>query len=182
MQHTTGQAFVMAFQAGGPHAQDRALEAIAYAYDEMSRVPARVLWEKPAKPEPLRIEKTYAVVPRGIALTIGCSTFPTWNAYPGLFASLVTGNPVIVKPHPQAVLPLAITVEILRDVLREARLRPQRRHAGGRHARGRRWPSCSRSARRSRWSTTPARPPSAPGSSTTPPAWSTPRKRASTAS
>src|SRR5690242_12178231 len=26
--HTAGQAFVMAFQAGGPHAQDRALEAI----------------------------------------------------------------------------------------------------------------------------------------------------------
>ena len=27
----------MAFQAGGPHAQDRALEAIAYAYAEMTR-------------------------------------------------------------------------------------------------------------------------------------------------
>ena len=31
VQHTTGQAFVMAFQAGGTHAQDRALEAIAGA-------------------------------------------------------------------------------------------------------------------------------------------------------
>ena len=124
VQHTTGQAFLMAFQAGGPHAQDRALEAVAYAYDEMSRVPARVLWEKPAKPEPLRIEKTYAIVPRGVALTIGCSTFPTWNAYPGLFASLVTGNPTIVKPHPQAVLPLAITVAILRDTLRDAGFDP----------------------------------------------------------
>src|SRR6187549_3203446 len=28
VQHTTGQAFVMAFQAGGPHAQDRGLEAV----------------------------------------------------------------------------------------------------------------------------------------------------------
>ncbi len=27
VMHTSGQAFVMAFQAGGPHAQDRALEA-----------------------------------------------------------------------------------------------------------------------------------------------------------
>ena len=27
----------MAFQAGGPHAQDRALEAVAYAYAEMTR-------------------------------------------------------------------------------------------------------------------------------------------------
>ena len=119
VMHTTGQSFLMGFQAGGPHAQDRALEAVAYAYDEMSRVPERVIWEKPARPEPLRIEKTYRVVPRGIDLTIGCSTFPTWNAYPGMFASFVTGNAVIVKPHPQAVLPLAITVEVLQDVLRE---------------------------------------------------------------
>ena len=32
--HTTGQAFAMAFQAGGPHAQDRGLEAVAMAYAE----------------------------------------------------------------------------------------------------------------------------------------------------
>jgi phenylacetic acid degradation protein paaN len=125
VMHTTGQAFVMAFQAGGPHAQDRALEAVAYAYDEMSRVPASVVWEKPAKPEPLRVKKTYTIVPRGVDLTIGCSTFPTWNAYPGIFASLVTGNAVIVKPHPQAVLPLAITVEIVQGVLREAGFDPK---------------------------------------------------------
>jgi phenylacetic acid degradation protein paaN len=123
--HTTGQAFAMAFQAGGPHAQDRALEAIAYAFDEMRRVPERVVWEKPqGKAAPLRIEKTFALVPRGIALAIGCSTFPTWNAYPGIFASLVTGNAVIVKPHPQAILPLAITVEVMRATLRDAGFDP----------------------------------------------------------
>ena len=65
------------------------------------------------------MRKDYQVVPRGVALVIGCNTFPTWNGYPGLFASLVTGNPVIIKPHPRAALPLAITVEIARDVLRE---------------------------------------------------------------
>jgi phenylacetic acid degradation protein paaN len=124
VSHTSGQGFMMAFQAGGPHAQDRALEAIAYAYEEMARIPERVVWEKPAKPEPIRVEKTYRIVPRGVAVTIGCSTFPTWNAYPGLFASLVTGNAVIVKPHPQAVLPLAITVEIVQGVLREAGFDP----------------------------------------------------------
>src|SRR5262249_45226945 len=48
------------------------------------------------------------------------NTFPTWNSYPGLFASLATGNPVIVKPHPGAVLPLAITVRYAREVLAEA--------------------------------------------------------------
>ena len=31
VMHTTGQAFPMAFQAGGPHAQDRGLEAVAMA-------------------------------------------------------------------------------------------------------------------------------------------------------
>ncbi|MFI5906168.1 phenylacetic acid degradation protein PaaN [Dactylosporangium sp. NPDC051541] len=122
---TTGQAFVMAFQAGAPHAFDRALEAIAYAYREMTRTPAVADWEKPAgKGQTLKMSKTFHVVPRGAALVIGCNTFPTWNSYPGFFASLVTGNPVIVKPHPRAVLPLAITVKIAREVLADAGFDP----------------------------------------------------------
>ncbi|HEY3000984.1 MAG TPA: phenylacetic acid degradation protein PaaN [Kribbellaceae bacterium] len=122
VQQTSGQAFVMAFQAGGAHALDRALEAIAYSYEEMTRYPATAEWEKPAKGDPVRMEKTFTVVGRGVALVIGCNTFPTWNSWPGLFASLVTGNAVIVKPHPLAVLPLAITVEVCREVLAEAGL------------------------------------------------------------
>ncbi|HSV67967.1 MAG TPA: phenylacetic acid degradation protein PaaN [Mycobacteriales bacterium] len=118
---TTGQAQAMAFQAGGPHAQDRGLEAVAVAYAEMTRLPAEATWEKPqGKRPPLRMTKRYVVAPRGVALVIGCNTFPTWNGYPGLFASLVTGNAAVVKPHPRAVLPLAITVGIARDVLAEA--------------------------------------------------------------
>jgi phenylacetic acid degradation protein paaN len=125
VMHTSGQAFAMAFQAGGPHAQDRALEAIAYAYDEMTRVPAAARWEKPqGKNPPIVLEKSFRVVPRGIGLVIGCATFPTWNSYPGLFASLVTGNAVIVKPHPGAILPLALTVRIGREVLAEAGFDP----------------------------------------------------------
>ena len=120
VQHTSGQAFVMAFQAGGTHALDRALEAIAYAHEEQSRTPTTASWEKPAgKGDPLRMTKTFHVVPRGVALVIGCNTFPTWNSWPGLFASLATGNAVVVKPHPNAVLPLAITVQAARDVLAE---------------------------------------------------------------
>ncbi|HEY9482465.1 MAG TPA: phenylacetic acid degradation protein PaaN [Micromonosporaceae bacterium] len=122
---TTGQAFVMAFQAGGAHALDRALESIAYAHAEMTRHPASADWEKPAgKGDPLRMSKTFHVVPRGVALVIGCNTFPTWNSYPGLFASLATGNAVIVKPHPGAVLPLAITVKLAREVLADAGFDP----------------------------------------------------------
>jgi phenylacetic acid degradation protein paaN len=125
VMHTTGQAFMMAFQAGGPHAQDRGLEAVAYAWQEMSRVPAAAYWEKPqGKNAPLKMEKRYRVVPRGVGLVIGCCTFPTWNSYPGLFASLATGNAVIVKPHPGAILPLAITVQVAREVLQEAGFDP----------------------------------------------------------
>ena len=125
VMHTSGQAFVMAFQAGGPHAQDRALEAIAVAYAEQTRVPATARWEKPQGKRPaLVMEKTFTAVPRGIGLVVGCSTFPTWNSYPGLFASLATGNAVVVKPHPAAILPLAITVSIARDVLAEAGFSP----------------------------------------------------------
>ncbi|MFF1818641.1 phenylacetic acid degradation protein PaaN [Kribbella sp. NPDC058245] len=124
VQHTSGQAFVMAFQAGGAHALDRALEAVAYAHEEMSRYPADALWEKPAKGDPIRMQKTFTVTGRGVALVIGCNTFPTWNSWPGLFASLVTGNAVVVKPHPLAVLPLAITVEVCREVLGEAGFDP----------------------------------------------------------
>ncbi|MER7474267.1 phenylacetic acid degradation protein PaaN, partial [Micromonospora sp. NPDC000018] len=125
VQFTSGQAFVMAFQAGGAHALDRALEAVAYAYAEMTRHPGTAGWEKAAgKGDPLRMTKTFHVVPRGVALVIGCNTFPTWNSYPGLFASLVTGNPVVVKPHPRAVLPLAITARYAREVLAEAGFDP----------------------------------------------------------
>ncbi|MGH8880110.1 MAG: phenylacetic acid degradation protein PaaN, partial [Stackebrandtia sp.] len=121
----TGQAFVMAFQAGGPHALDRGLEGVAYGYYEQTRTPATAYWEKPAgKGQVLAMEKTFSIAPRGIGLVIACATFPTWNSYPGLFASLVTGNPVIVKPHPNAVLPLALTVRYAREVLAEAGFDP----------------------------------------------------------
>lgn len=125
VMHTTGQAFLMAFQAGGTHAQERGLEAVGYGLDAMTRFAARADWEKPQRRgEPLRLDKTFTVVGRGVGLVIGCTTFPTWNSYPAIFADLVSGNPVIVKPHPGAVLPLAITVAVAREVLAEAGQNP----------------------------------------------------------
>lgn len=124
VMHTTGQSFVMAFQAGGPHAQDRGLEAVAYAMDELSRVPGDATWSKPAGKESLVLRKKFHAIPRGIGLVIGCATFPTWNGYPGLFASLATGNAVIIKPHPAAILPLALTVRFAREVLSEEGFAP----------------------------------------------------------
>lgn len=125
VMHTTGQAFMMAFQAGGAHAQDRGLEAVAYGYSEQARHPETADWVKPqGKHDPLEMKKKFTAVGRGVALMVGCATFPTWNGYPGLFASLITGNAVIVKPHPRAVLPLAITVRVIREVLSEVGIDP----------------------------------------------------------
>jgi phenylacetic acid degradation protein paaN len=125
VMHTTGQAYVMALQAGGPHAQDRGLEAVAHAYAEQTRLPEHAEWTKPqGKRDPLRLASTYTPVPLGVSLLVGCSTFPTWNGYPGLFASLATGNAVLVKPHPRAVLPLALTVAAARGALADAGFDP----------------------------------------------------------
>jgi phenylacetic acid degradation protein paaN len=125
VMHTTGQGFFMAFQAGGPHALDRALEAVAYAYAEQKRLPDDLRWEKPqgSRP-PLVIDKRWIVRPRGVAVTIGVSTFPTWNGYPGIFASLAAGNAVIVKPHPETILPLALVVRTAREVIADAGFSP----------------------------------------------------------
>lgn len=117
--HTSGQSYMMAFQASGPHASDRALEATAMGYHEQTRFPSAVIWEKPLGKVSVKLKKIFKPVPRGISLVIGCSTFPTWNSVPGMFASLVTGNPVIVKPHPGAVLPIAIIVAEVQHTLRD---------------------------------------------------------------
>ncbi|NCW85905.1 MAG: aldehyde dehydrogenase family protein, partial [Oxalobacteraceae bacterium] len=117
---TSGQGWMMAFQAGSPHAQDRGLEAVAHAWREQSFVPSEAHWEKPqGKNPPLAMKKHFEIVGRGVAVVVGCSTFPTWNTYPGLFAALATGNAVIIKPHEVAILPVAMTVRTVRAVLAE---------------------------------------------------------------
>ena len=119
VMHTSGQPFVMSFQAGGPHAQDRALEAVVAALVEQERVPASVVWEKPAKGDPIRMQKDYRIVPARRGPGHRLQHVPDVERYPGLFASLATGNAVVVKPHPRAVLPLAISVEAARTVLED---------------------------------------------------------------
>ncbi len=121
VMHTTGQPYMMSFQAGGPHAQDRGLEAVSYTYRQLSKIPTNARFEKPIgkdKP-PIVQNKKLVVAPKGISLIITCSTFPTWNSYSGLFASLIAGNPVIYKPHRNGILPIALTVQTAREVLEE---------------------------------------------------------------
>ncbi len=122
--HTTGQAYMMAFQASGPHAADRALEAIATGYEELKRYPKNVVWDKPMGKYAIQLAKEWRAVPKGISLVIGCSTFPTWNSVTGIYASLLTGNTVLAKPHPGAVLPIAIFVAEIQHVLAEFNITP----------------------------------------------------------
>jgi phenylacetic acid degradation protein paaN len=117
--HTTGQGYMMAFQASGPHAADRALEAIAAGFEELQRYPSTALWNKPMGKSSIQLNKEWHAVPKGVSVVIGCSTFPTWNSVTGIFGSLMTGNAVIVKPHPGAILPIAIVVAEIRKVIGE---------------------------------------------------------------
>jgi phenylacetic acid degradation protein paaN len=122
--HTTGQGYMMAFQASGPHAADRALEAIAAGFEELNRLPEKAVWEKPMGKFNIQLNKEWRAIPKGISLVIGCSTFPTWNSVTGIYGSLITGNSVIVKPHPGAILPIAIIVAEIQNVLAANNLDP----------------------------------------------------------
>lgn len=116
--HTTGQSFMMSFQASGPHSNDRALEAIVEGYKQITDLPAQASWTKPMGKFDLTINKNWKAIPKGVGLVIGCSTFPIWNTVPALFANLITGNPTIVKPHPKAILPIAIVVGEIQRILK----------------------------------------------------------------
>lgn len=117
VMHVAGQSYTQAFSGSGPNALDRGVEALAYAAKAMRDVAPTADYHRPFGAEQVALRKTYALVPRGIGLVICCASFPTWNAYPAMFASLATGNPVVVKPHPIAVLPMALVVETCRQVL-----------------------------------------------------------------
>ncbi len=119
VMHVAGQSYTQAFSGSGPNALDRGIEALAYAAIAMGKVAPTASYRRTFAGEAVALEKTFTLVPRGIGLVICCASFPTWNAYPAMFASLATGNPVIVKPHPIAVLPMAIVTETCRAVLSE---------------------------------------------------------------
>jgi phenylacetic acid degradation protein paaN len=119
IMHVAGQSYTQAFSGSGPNALDRGLEALAYAAIAMRNVTPTATYHRKFASDDVALEKFYTLVPRGVGLVICCASFPTWNAYPAMFASLATGNPVIVKPHPIAILPMAIVAETCREVLTE---------------------------------------------------------------
>ena len=124
VMHTTGQSFNMAYAGSGVNALDRGIEALVCAHQAMTAVPPTARWERQFGPTNIVLDKTYRLVPRGVAVCFTCASFPTWNAWPSMLASLATGNAVIVKPHPATVLPMAITVRLFRQVLTAAGFDP----------------------------------------------------------
>ncbi len=117
VMHTAGQSANMAYAGSGVNALDRGIEALVFAGRALDAVPSAARWERRFGSANIALDKTYRAVPRGVAVCFTCATFPTWNGWPSMLASLATGNAVIVKPHPGAVLPMAITVRVLRHVL-----------------------------------------------------------------
>jgi len=124
VMHTAGQSGPMSYAGSGTNALDRGVEALAYAQQAMLDVPAQALWERKFGSTVIRLRKHYRIVPRGVAVCFACATFPTWNAYPAMVASLATGNAVIVKPHPGAILPMALAVRTCREVIGAAGFPP----------------------------------------------------------
>jgi len=124
VMHTAGQSFNMAYAGSGVNALDRAIEALVYAHQAQSAVTPRARWERQFGASQIVLDKTYRLVPRGVAVCFTCASFPTWNAWPSMMASLATGNPVIVKPHPATILPMAISVRVFREVIANAGFDP----------------------------------------------------------
>lgn len=119
VMHTAGQSYNMAYAGSGVNALDRGIEALVYAEQAMRAVAPQARWTRRFGPDEIALDKTYRLVPRGVAVCFTCASFPTWNAWPSMLASLATGNAVIVKPHPASVLPMAITVRVFRALLAE---------------------------------------------------------------
>ena len=124
VMHVAGQSYVQAFSGSGPNALDRGIEALAYAAKAMREVAPSAVWDRQFGRDKVSLAKTYTIVPRGLGLVICCASFPTWNAYPAIFANLATGTAAIVKPHPIAILPMAIVVEVTRETLSEFGMNP----------------------------------------------------------
>lgn len=123
--HTAGMSFMMGFAGSGANALDRGLEALAHAHKAMEMIPSQTEFIRSfARGPQTTIDKSYHLVGRGVAVVVCCGTFPTWNAYPAIFANLATGNSIVLKPHPNGILPVAIVVQTCRRALTELGYNP----------------------------------------------------------
>ncbi|MFT4624437.1 MAG: phenylacetic acid degradation protein paaN [Myxococcota bacterium] len=123
-QHTAGQPFMLAFAGSGASALDRGLEALAAAWTAMDGMPRAATYSRDFGGRTATLHKRYRLVPVGVAVVFACGSYPAWNAYPAILANLATGNPVVLKPHPDTILPMAIAVQQARQVLADAGFDP----------------------------------------------------------
>ncbi len=123
--HTAGQGYMLAFAGSGASSLDRGLEATAAAWAAMDALPREAVYERAfGRGAPAVLDKRYRLVPVGIAVVLSCGSYPAWNAYPAILANLATGNPVVLKPHPDTILPMALAVRAGRAVLADAGFDP----------------------------------------------------------
>ena len=122
---TTGQGWMMAFQAGAPHAQDRGLEGrrLRLARAEL-RARRNHLGKAQGKNPPLVMKKHFRSSAAASAPGDRLRHLPRPGTPTRPVRRLATGNPVIVKPHSNAILPAAITVRTIRAVLAENGIDP----------------------------------------------------------
>ena len=76
------------------------------------RVASTASWSRAFGSTQVGVDKRYRLMPLGVGVGISCASFPAWNAYPAVLAGLVTGNPMILKPHPTSVLQMALAVPV----------------------------------------------------------------------
>ncbi|EHD22120.1 dehydrogenase [Brenneria sp. EniD312] len=119
--HTSGHSFFMGFHANAIHAQARALESVANIYN-IERGLHKELYSNISIANGVQqhIQRTFKPYPIGLSLIYSGQLVPTWGAYPAIFASLTAGCPVIIIPHSNAILPIALTVRIIKSVFIEA--------------------------------------------------------------
>jgi phenylacetic acid degradation protein paaN len=108
LMHTTGQNFNIAYFSASL-AADHSLCMVGSGVTKITDIIADNYTE----------HKRKIIIPKGISLIIGDSSAPMLNSLPSIYASLITGNAVIVKPHPKIVIPLAIAISELQKVFSE---------------------------------------------------------------
>jgi phenylacetic acid degradation protein paaN len=108
LMHTTGQNFNIAYFSVSL-AADYSLCMVGSGVSKITEIIA----------DNFSAHKRKIIIPKGISLIIGDSSAPMLNSLPSIYASLITGNAVIVKPHPKIVIPLAIAIAELQKVLSE---------------------------------------------------------------
>ncbi len=97
VMHTAGQSFNMSYAGSGVNALDRGIEALVYAHRAMAGVTRRATWTRQFGAAGITLDKTYRLMPRGVAACFTCASFPTWNAWPSMMASLATGNAFVAR-------------------------------------------------------------------------------------